>query len=91
MTPIQRKLRARLNPNLLIHRTVWSTPQSFHGFAGVRSCISCKYFAQSWPKMGKCGNLRIMAAHGKAPQMRGHYYCNFYEEKEKENGKTSAS
>jgi hypothetical protein len=36
---------------------------------------------------GKCGNLRILAAYGdKTPHCKTYFYCNKFEEKEKENG-----
>lgn len=45
--------------------------------------------SDSWYQVvsGKCGNLRIMAAYKKVPTTSSYYYCNFYEEKEKDDGR----
>lgn len=99
MSTLSQKLRGVLNPNALINRTVWSSPQGTGDYK--ECCHRCKYWAAKYPNLeddpthkkyygkvtdGKCGNLRIMAAYKNAPQMRSYYSCNFYEEKEKENG-----
>lgn len=69
------KLDGMLNPNALIKRTVWSSPQ------GIKACRTCVYWAAN-----KCGNLTIMAAYGKVPSMDATYYCNFHVSKEKDDG-----
>lgn len=90
------KLAGVLNPNALINRTVWSTPQK-----GL-CCNLCKYYVTTHPyaqydpadqqsfkdcTSGKCSNLRILAAYGeKTPHCRTYFYCNKFEEKEKEDG-----
>ncbi len=70
------------NPNAKLGRTIWSAPQR-----GL-SCKLCAFFVKGSDGLaGKCMHLRIWAAYGRdqAPWTYSYYYCNFYEEKEKEN------
>jgi hypothetical protein len=90
---MSKKLESMLRPNVLISRTVWSSPQR------GEMCHLCKYWVADFPNIeddpahkkyygrvtdGNCGNLRVVAAYKKVPRVHSYYYCNLY--KEKENG-----
>lgn len=75
MASIRQKLDGILNPNALINRTVWSTPQEVGH--RMECCLFCKYYV-----VGKCSDLRVMAAYGKAPTMHNYYTCSYFKEKE---------
>lgn len=83
---IRDKLDSFMNPNALLKRTIWSSPQLAVG--EVKKCGVCRYWEidSSWGA-GQCKNIRIFAAYGKPPQMPAHYCCSYFERKEKENGK----
>lgn len=93
-----KSIRALFNPNVLLGRSIWSTPQ---GREELKEwCGGCKHFVLDRPfamydpanqksyggiTQGKCSNLRIMAAYGRPPSMFSYYTCSFFERKEKEN------
>lgn len=96
MSSIRQRLQVVLNANALINRTVWSSPQR------GEACSHCKYWVPIDPDVeydpalqetymqlttGMCSDLRIMAAYKGVVPMRSYYYCSFFEEKEKDNGK----
>lgn len=102
MSAIRDKLLGVLNPNALLKRTVWSSPQGTGAVGRKRHCASCKHWVATYPdarydpadqktyeaiSTGQCSNLRIMAAYEKPPTMRSYYCCSYWKAKEKENGK----
>lgn len=89
---IRDKLDSFMNPNALLKRTIWSSPQLAdnweRGEGKLKKCGVCRYWEidSSWGA-GQCKNIRVFAAYGRPAQMPAHYCCSYFERKEKEDGK----